>query len=72
MANQQWPQYDEPGEAGPDYVALVIEWDDAENNVTQTLERPAARSLLNKLALGAGALGALLFAGWGVHRFRHG
>ena len=73
MTNQQWPPYDEPGEPGPDYVALVIEWDDAENTITKELEqRSAARSLLKKIALGAGALGALLFAGWGMHRLRHG
>jgi hypothetical protein len=74
MANQDWPAVGEPGETGPDYVALVIEWDDLEDNVPEVMEepltiRPSARK---KLAVGAGALGALLLAAWGVRRLRHG
>lgn len=73
MANQhEWPHVDAPQETGPDYVALVIEWDDAENDVTQVVERhPVAASPdLKKVAIGAGALAALLLARWGVHRLR--
>ena len=75
MANQQWPHVDQPGETGPDYVALVIEWDE----IADTLEveqreeidrRAVSPSLLKKVAIGAGALGALLLARWGVHRLR--
>lgn len=76
MPNQDWPPVEEPAESGPDYVALVIEWDDigdAENEITEVLERPRVDpSLVKKLAIGAGALGALLFARWGIHRLRHG
>jgi len=74
MANQdEWPHVDAPAEAGPDYVALVIEWDDVEDDVTQVVERShvAASPDLKKLMIGAGALGALLLARWGVHRLRH-
>lgn len=74
MANQDWSPV-EPAEAGPDYVALVIEWGDigdVENEVTQVLERPRVDSaLIRKLAIGAGALAALLFARWGIYRLRH-
>jgi hypothetical protein len=74
MANQdEWPHVDAPAETGPDYVALVIEWDDAETDVTQVVERPHAVASpgLKKVMIGAGALGALLLARWGVHRLRH-
>lgn len=82
MPNQdftRWP-HDEPAETGPDYVALVIEWEDvadASGTPTTTQSQldkapellPAG--LLKKLALGAGALAALLFARWGIQRLRH-
>ena len=74
MANQEeWPHVGAPAETGPDYVALVIEWDDAESDVTQVVDRPhvAPSSDLKKVMIGAGALGALLLARWGVHRLRH-
>lgn len=73
MANQtEWQHVDAPAETGPDYVALVIEWDDSENDVTQVIPRsPVAPSPdLKKLMMGAGALAALLVARWGVHRLR--
>lgn len=73
MANQdEWPHVDAPQETGPDYVALVIEWDDSEDDVTQVVERHVAPSPeLKKVMIGAGALAALLLARWGVHRLRH-
>lgn len=76
MANQQeWPHGDSPAESGPDYVALVIEWDDVDvdNDITQVVERPVVTPSpdLKKAMIGAGALGALLIARWGVNRFRH-
>jgi hypothetical protein len=73
MPNQDWFPVEEPG---PDYVALVIEWDDigdTDNEITGILERPRVDSSLFKtIAIGAAALGALLFARWGIHRLRHG
>jgi hypothetical protein len=75
MPNPSWPHSTEPFESGPDYVALVIEWDELENTVTAVSERPSlaapGSSLFTKLVLGAGALGALLLAGWGYRRLRH-
>ena len=72
MANQdEWPHVNAPQETGPDYVALVIEWDDSEADITQVVDRhPVASPDLKKVAIGAGALAALLLARWGVHRLR--
>ena len=73
MANEQeWPHVDAPQETGPDYVALVIEWDDSEDDVTQVVDRhhPVASPDLKKVVIGTGALAALLLARWGVHRLR--
>lgn len=74
MANQQeWPHVDALAETGPDYVALVIEWDEVED-ITQVVDRSElepAPHVLKKVMIGAGALGALLLARWGVHRLRH-
>lgn len=74
MANQAWPHFDEPGETGPDYVALVIEWEDMEDEVTVVTARPMnklpASSTLLSVVIGAGAIGALLLARWGIHRLR--
>ena len=74
MANQNWPHVDELAESGPDYVALVIEWDDAGDTVTtgSLVRPPADPSMFKTILIGAGALGALLFARWGIHRLRHG
>ena len=76
MPNQSpWLHSEAPAETGPDYVALVIEWDDVAEEVTQvTPPVPPIHlpSVFKKIAIGAGALGALLFARWGIHRLRHG
>jgi hypothetical protein len=75
MPNQApWLHSDVPAEAGPDYVALVIEWDDGAEDVNQVTPRvPPIQipSIFKKIAIGAGALGALLFARWGIRRLRH-
>jgi hypothetical protein len=81
MNNQdftRWPPAEQEAETGPDYVALVIEWEDvADVDVAPVAQREqAARDLVKpdlfkKIALGAGALGALLVARWGIHRLRH-
>ena len=66
MANQeQWSHVlatpEAPAEIGPDYVALVIEWNDGwndgENEVTQVMERldVAVSPDLKKLMIGAGS-----------------
>jgi hypothetical protein len=60
-----------PGLEGPDYVALVIEWND-EDDTTAVFE-PAPvplRGTIRTIAAVVGALGALAFAAWGIRRLR--
>jgi hypothetical protein len=72
------PSEDLPGLDGPDYLALVIEWndDDDDDDVTTLVTReitpePASRiSTIRTIAAVVGALGALLFAAWGIRRLR--
>lgn len=66
---------DDPGLDGPDYVALVIEWDDQDDAETLVeAERPATpprRTVTSRrIAAVMGALGALLLAAWGIRRLR--
>ena len=69
------PSEDLPGLDGPDYLALVIEWND-EDDVTTLVTReitpePTSRiSTIRTIAAVVGALGALLFAAWGIRRLR--
>jgi hypothetical protein len=64
------PFGDGPGLEGPDYLALVIEWEDD----VPTLVRPRAPdrgiTTAHKLARLLGALGAIAFAVWGLHHLR--
>ncbi len=63
-----------PQEAGPDYVALVIEWEDPlDQQVTQVAEKPpvVAENPLRKLVVAFGALSALFAARWGIRKLRH-
>ncbi|MBA3392217.1 MAG: hypothetical protein H0T89_06215 [Deltaproteobacteria bacterium] len=63
---------------GPDYVALVIEWDgiadDLENQNSQAAMPSAPKAVvgpsLTTLGTVVGALGVLLLAVWGIHRLR--
>lgn len=60
---------EDPGLDGPDYVALVIEWDDEE--VTTVAATPHRLSTLQQTVVTvAGALAALAFASWGLRRLR--
>jgi hypothetical protein len=71
---------DFPGLEGPDYLALVIEWNDEDEEdeedvatlVTREIRRePASRAgTIRTIAAVVGALGALLFAAWGIRRLR--
>jgi len=65
-----------PGLEGPDYVALVIEWDQLvdqfENELvdepTERIVKPhRARTIA---AAVAGAVGLIALASWGIHRLR--
>jgi hypothetical protein len=74
MLNQDFTQWPHATEQGPDYVAVVIEWEGVAPVVTPVSQPRRARAslapILRKLAIGAGALGALLVAGWGIQRLR--
>jgi hypothetical protein len=63
---------DVPGLEGPDYVALVIEWDDDADvaTIVRTTEPSHAPFLSRKIAAVMGALIALGFATWGLRRLR--
>jgi hypothetical protein len=65
--------YDDPGLDGPDYVTLVIEWnDDAGGVVTfESAEEPVRSSSKGRtLATVLGALAAIAFATWGIRHLR--
>ena len=72
------PGEDLPGLDGPDYLALVIEWNDEDDVVTLVnrklppeSQEPASRTgTIRTIAAVVGALGALLFAAWGIRRLR--
>jgi len=67
---------EDPGLEGPDYLALVIEWDDdvatlvrakAPDRAPTTRPAPTARQ---KIATVLGALAAIAVATWGIHHLR--
>lgn len=65
----------DPGLDGPDYLALIIEWNDddaADTLVTsEVAPAPAHRpGAARTIAAVVGALGALLLAAWGIRRLR--
>jgi hypothetical protein len=71
---------DDPGLEGPDYVALVIEWND-DDTVTNVSARPLGPStwrassdrsamLARNIATVLGALGAIALTTWGLRRLR--
>jgi hypothetical protein len=57
---------------GPDYVALVIEWDDIadtiENEITEKTTQVVPQR--HRLASVLAGLGVIALAAWGVHRLR--
>ena len=63
---------DDPGLEGPDYVTLVIEWDDNPDTVTfAAAEEPdRAPSQARTIATLLGALAAIAFAAWGLRHLR--
>ncbi|MGN6109089.1 MAG: hypothetical protein ACTHU0_28545 [Kofleriaceae bacterium] len=69
------------GPDDPDYVALVVEWNDVidpmealENEIaTQLAEPPPPRRraiVMRRIATALGAIGVLVLAGWGIHKLR--
>jgi hypothetical protein len=62
-----------PGLAGPDYVTLVIEWNDEEEITAVSAIAPAPTTSMTvgrKIATVLGALVALTLATWGLRRLR--
>lgn len=62
-----------PGIDGPDYLALIIEWNDEDADTLVGCEplAPTRRtSTTRTIAAVVGALGALLLAAWGIRRLR--
>lgn len=85
MDNRTTHSYDDPGLEGPDYVSLVIEWDEIADNledeittrnqaphVAPQVATPIARSPRNwgPIAAGLGAVGAVLLGRWAIHHLR--
>ncbi len=73
MQNQPtpWIPEENPSLNGPDYVALVIEWDDVadDDEITQRIDRKPT-ALLQVAGATLGAVGAIALAAWGIHRLR--
>jgi len=66
---------EDPGLEGPDYVALIIDWDatadSIEDELSETTQPIRTRQMwrtASMVAGVAGALGVLALAGWGVKR----
>lgn len=68
-----FPSEQAPGLEGPDYVALVIEWNDEDEEpgaLASHSEPTYPRGTIRTIAAVVGALGALLLAAWGIRRLR--
>jgi hypothetical protein len=75
---------EDPGLDGPDYVALVIEWDQIADQIEGELQRDHEQksadtgvwamlqrgTRMRRLMAAAGALAAFALAAWGIHRLR--
>jgi len=62
-----------PGIDGPDYLALIIEWDDEDADALpgDDSQAPTRRASTSRtIAAVVGALGAVLLAVWGIRRLR--
>jgi hypothetical protein len=67
--------HEDPGLDGPDYVTLVIEWDEGSDAATlvsarDALDSSTTRMTARVIATVVGALAALAFATWGIRRLR--
>lgn len=66
---------DDPGLEGPDYLALIIEWNDEDapdaSISGEPVQEPTRRTSTNRtIAAVLGALGAVMLAVWGIRRLR--
>jgi len=64
------PHQDTPGLEGPDYLALVIEWDDDVPTLIRTTTQDHAPTPRYQLITVLSAVVALVLATWGIRRFR--
>ena len=64
------PPQDTPGLDGPDYLALVIEWDDDVPTHVRATASDRAPSTRHQIITALSALVALVFATWGIRRLR--
>lgn len=75
MPSVNLPQ-DDPALDGPDYLALIIEWDDDNADPTallieeQAREAPRRKVTFRTIAAVLGALGTVMFATWAIRRLR--
>jgi hypothetical protein len=65
------PYEQTPGLDGPDYVTLVIEWEDDDAATIVSTKQPAqAPAMGRKIATAVGAVVAIALATWGIRRLR--
>jgi hypothetical protein len=69
MQSSHLPQ-DTPGLEGPDYVALVIEWDEEVPTLVRAATPDLAPAPRHQLITVLSAVVALVLATWGIRRFR--
>ena len=70
MQSSQPPQ-DAPGIDGPDYVSLVIEWDDDVPTLVRAAAPDSAPARHHSILPVLSALAAIGLATWGIRHFRH-
>jgi hypothetical protein len=70
--NSPYMHEEAPGLEGPDYVTLVIEWDQGSDAPTlvSTMEPSRPSSVGRTIATLVGALAAIAFATWGMRHLR--
>lgn len=68
-----WIPEENPSLEGPDYVALVIEWESPDDEITQVMTKPGWKlptALLQVAGTVVGAVGAIALTAWGIHKMR--
>lgn len=69
-----WIPEENPALEGPDYVALVIEWEDGDDQVTRVAEPDTKlhlpKALLQVAGTVVGAVGALALTAWAIYKLR--
>ena len=73
--NSPYAHEDAPGLEGPDYVTLVIEWDEGSDAATlvsaqEPIGPSMGHSTVRTIATVVGALAAIAFATWGIRHLR--